>query len=129
VALIGFWKAARVFDRAVVALLLVGALAGIWWSLHHVAGDELVVEHNGDVVYVAPLNEEKRVVIPGELGPTILHVAAGEAWVAAASCPGKICMRMGKIHRQGDVVACLPNRLLLRIRGEDREAAYDFITE
>jgi hypothetical protein len=28
-------------------------------------------------------------------------------------------MRMGKIHRAGEIIVCIPNRILIRIEGED----------
>ncbi|MYI60489.1 MAG: hypothetical protein F4105_02245, partial [Gemmatimonadetes bacterium] len=39
------------------------------------------------------------------------------ARVLSAPCVHKICMRRGWIQRAGDVAACVPNGLVLRIAG------------
>ncbi len=128
-ALIGLWRAARPLDRAIIGLLLMFAVAGLWWSMTGTAGRELVVEQGGELVYVAPLNEETRFAVPGELGPTGIEVAAGSARVATASCPQRLCMAMGRIDEQGELVACVPNKLVLYVRGEARESGYDLLTQ
>ncbi|MBQ5523338.1 MAG: NusG domain II-containing protein, partial [Oscillospiraceae bacterium] len=45
----------------------------------------------------------------------------GEAWISEANCPDKLCMGFGKISKNGEVIVCLPNRLIVVI--EDGEAA------
>ena len=54
-------------------------------------------------------------------GSNILVVENGEAWVSEANCPDKVCMGMGKISRNGEFIACLPNQLLVVI--EDGESS------
>ena len=50
-------------------------------------------------------------------GSNILVVENGEAWVSEANCPDKVCMGMGKISRNGEFIACLPNRLIVVVEG------------
>ena len=37
--------------------------------------------------------------------------------VTEASCKGNDCVRMGAIKREGEVIACLPHRMLITISG------------
>ena len=55
-------------------------------------------------------------------GTNILVVENGEAWVTEANCPDKICMAMGKISRNGEFIACLPNRLLIVVEGGEKSS-------
>lgn len=125
----GPWKASSRFDRAIVLLLFFVAVGGLWWSLQQGSGAELVVEQDGRVRYVMPLVQEAEVEIEGPLGTTVIEVHAGRARVLSASCPQRLCIGMGGIQRQGEVVACLPNRVLLRVKGAAREQNYDYLTQ
>jgi len=123
------WRASRPLDRMIVLLLLGVACAGLYWSLTREAGRELVVEQDGRVIYAAPLAASGQIEVPGPLGPTVIEVADDTARVVEASCPQRLCVAMGAIRRQGQVVACLPNRVLLRITGEDAVKGYDLLTQ
>ncbi|HBE87040.1 MAG TPA: hypothetical protein DDW53_19330, partial [Lachnoclostridium sp.] len=41
------------------------------------------------------------------------------ASITEASCPDKVCVRTGKIHRSGELIVCLPNRVVITIEGEE----------
>ena len=57
------------------------------------------------------------VAIPGPHGETVVAIRDGRACVVSASCPNKVCMGMGAAARQGELIACVPNALLLRVEG------------
>ena len=74
-----------------------------------------VVTVDGAEVGRYPLN--KSGTFPLNNGSNILVVENGEAWVSEANCPDKVCMGMGKISRNGEFIACLPNRLIVVVEG------------
>lgn len=49
----------------------------------------------------------------------------GKAYVAKSDCPDNTCVHTGNIDRIGQLIACVPSGVTLRIIGE--EADYDFI--
>ena len=61
-------------------------------------------------------------------GTNILVIENGEAWVSEADCPDKVCMGMGKISRNGEFIACLPNRLLVVVEGAAESSPVDGMT-
>ena len=124
----GLWQATRPFDRVILLGLFALALLGVWGGVSRTPGAEVVVEQDGVVRYVAPLDRPARAEIPGPYGDTIIEVRDGAAAVVAATCPERRCMAMGRIRHQGDVVACLPNRVVLRITGGDRKQSYDLLS-
>ena len=50
-------------------------------------------------------------------GSNTLVIENGEAWVSEANCPDKLCMGFGKISKNGEIIVCLPNRLIVMIEG------------
>ena len=78
-------------------------------------GAVAVVTVDGAEVGRYPLN--KSGTFPLNNGSNILVVENGEAWVSEANCPDKVCMGMGKISRNGEFIACLPNRLIVVVEG------------
>lgn len=69
--------------------------------------------------YVYPLDQDRRITVTGPVGRNVIEIRGGEARVVEADCPDKICITMGAIRRPGAWVACLPNRVFLRVLGTD----------
>ena len=42
-----------------------------------------------------------------------------------SDCPDKICIRTGRISQPGQIAACLPNEIILKIVGESQSDAPD----
>jgi len=115
-------------DLGVILLVLGMALAGTAWWLAAPAGARVVVSIDGRTVYTAPLDRPREFDLEGPCGTTRLAIAADGARIVAASCPQKVCMGMGPARRSGELIACLPNRLLLEIRGSEEEGGYDLLS-
>ncbi|MDD2579137.1 MAG: NusG domain II-containing protein [Clostridia bacterium] len=52
----------------------------------------------------------------------VLEWEEGRIRFAEADCPDQICVRTGWISRSGDMAACVPGQLVLRIEGEAQES-------
>ena len=114
-------------DLILVAILLLAAVLLFFLVRSHQekdtgSGAAAVVSVDGEVVGRYPLNRDG--TFPLNNGSNILVVENGEAWVSEANCPDKVCMGMGKISRNGDFIACLPNRLIVVVEGGE-EALVD----
>ena len=68
---------------------------------------------DGDAFY--PLNTDGVFSLNG--GTNTLVIENGEAWVSEANCPDKVCMGMGKISKNGEFIACLPNQVIIVVEG------------
>ncbi len=65
-------------------------------------GRSVVIRVGGQPVKILPLEEDAEYTVTGASGGTNrLIIRDGEAWVEEASCPDKLCMGMGRIHRKG----------------------------
>ncbi len=49
-----------------------------------------------------------------------VRIEDGKVWIDDATCPDKICLHQGKISHDGELIVCLPNRLLIQIE-DNRE--------
>jgi hypothetical protein len=63
------------------------------------------------------LNVDRRESIKGPLGETIVIIKGGSAFVEDSPCPDKLCVHMPAVSRPGQWIACLPNRVFVRVRG------------
>jgi len=115
-------------DRLIVAVLLLGILASFFLLGSRPRGERVLVERDGRLLFSAPLGENRVVDLEGPLGSTRLEIRDGRARILASPCPTKACIGMGAIARRGELLACVPNQLLVRIDGEGDGADHDLLS-
>ena len=96
-----------------LALVLRPAESGAW----------AVAEENGREIGRYSLSEDRTVRLETEGGYNVLTVSGGRAAVTEADCGDHTCVNTGWIHRQGEVIICLPHRLTVRVEGGSAPAA------
>ena len=51
-----------------------------------------------------------------------LVIRGGEAWIEDADCPDRLCVKQGRISRNGQAVTCLPHKLVITVEsGKETE--------
>ncbi len=116
-------------DRLVVAVLLLAALGGLAGLATRPAGARVVVRDGENVLLKAPLDQPGEYALEGPLGETRLVIDARGARIVASPCALKVCMGMGPARHSGDLLACLPNRILVVIEGPPAgTAGYDLLS-
>ena len=109
-----------VADIILVASLLVISLSVfIVVRLTKQDGDVAVVTVNNVVVGEYSLSVDGEYSLNG--GTNILVIENGKAFVTYADCPDGLCVNQGKISLTGDRIVCLPNKLMIEIRGAEEE--------
>lgn len=117
------------FDRKLLLVLTFLVLVSFGLPLWQGAGARVLVDSGGKTVFTADLQQDQRLELKGPLGTTVLQIAAGAVQVISSPCPQKICIGLGKAHHAGDLLACVPNRVVIRIEGNDeRERGYDLLS-
>ncbi|MDO3378397.1 NusG domain II-containing protein [Geoalkalibacter halelectricus] len=124
------WRRMTGLDRLITALLLAAVAASFALLGQREAGERVLVERDGRLLFSAPLDEARRVSLPGPLGDTLLEIADGQARILASPCAHKVCVGMGGVFRRGALIACVPNRLIVHIEGQGEEGApaYDLLS-
>jgi len=118
-------------DRLLFALVLVCILFG-WLHIKQLTGGgEAMVDiyHGHTLLAEYPLHGQTPVhfAAEGEIGVSDILIAAGEVAISESPCRNKLCVRAGHKHHIGDMIACVPNRILVAIRGDAH--AFDAVVE
>jgi len=111
--------------------LLAFAIILICISLFSEKGATVVVSVDGQEIASLPLNEDTVYNIGGHHGSkNVLEITNGMAHLTDASCPDKLCINMGYISKKGQSIICLPNKVVIEIKGDTKEGNnYDTISE
>ncbi len=65
-----------------------------------------------------PLSQEREsIVLSGVKGEAKLQIKEGRVRMVEAPCPNKICVGQGWKSKSGELIACVPNRVVIRIAG------------
>ena len=107
-------------DLVLLAVFLViGLILLAWWQFRPAAAGGIAeVADGGEVVAELPLPEDAEMVIEGyDGGENTLVIRDGEADITSASCPDGVCVRHRAVSRDGESIICLPNRVVVTIRG------------
>ena len=91
-------------------------------------GAKVKVTVDGKEYGIYQLSKDADYQIDGCDGLTdTLRIKDGKAYMLEADCPDKLCIKMGKISKEGEIVVCLPARIVVEIidKGDD---GYDSVT-
>ncbi len=75
-----------------------------------------------------PVSEETTIEIDTEFGHNIIKIDGMEVSVIYADCFDQVCVNQGVIKRVGNVIACLPSKLLVEIKGNIIEDDLDAVS-
>lgn len=106
------------WDYLVLALALIGL--AVLYTRPGLArpGAWVEVAVDNHVVARLPLDHNRRVRVQGVQGPALIEVRDGAARFVSSTCTTRYCVLSGRHRHQGEVAACLPNRVTLTIAGE-----------
>lgn len=103
----------RTYVLIITVLIVIGILF-IAQSLQK-NGRYIEVKLNNESIGIYSLNENKTYKLNG--GNNILIVEDGYAYINSANCPDKICIKQGKINKEGQCITCLPNKITVTVVG------------
>lgn len=109
-------------------LLLVSVSVFIYTRSGHKGGQTLIVYQGDYIKNEYLLNKDQILKIDGPLGMTQLTVRSGKAFVSESPCPYHFCQKSGTIARAGEMIVCVPNKVIIKIKGESANHL-DAVTE
>ncbi|MBA7584171.1 hypothetical protein ES708_26124 [subsurface metagenome] len=92
-------------------------------------GRHVVVEVNGHRILELSLDRNVTTSVKGPLGETGIIVENGTARISTSPCPNKYCIRMGRLKHGGEIAVCVPNHVVLYIRGGSEKDSFDGVTQ
>ena len=112
----------------IIGLVVVIAIAAACLYLFSAEGDTVTVSVNGKEVATYPLNVDRvEDIRTGEDGLNRLVIKDGKAYVETASCPDGICAAHKPIHREGESIVCLPNKVVITVKTADTATEPDIV--
>ena len=102
-----------------VLLLLLGAASVLAVQLLAGASDAAVVTVNGETYGTYPLSQDREIRVETEYGSNVLTIRSGAVSVTESDCPNHDCEGFAPISRSGQVIMCLPHRLVVTVSGSE----------
>lgn len=79
-------------------------------------------------IYFGPEVVGKQIPVKTQFGYNLIEIGDGKVRVIEADCPDKLDVKQGYIERPGEVIVCLPNKLVIEIKGESKDNDIDYIS-
>ena len=103
-------------DLILIAVLIIFSLMPL---INFDSGKKFaLIKIDGEVVHKLDLSEEKILTLEAGGGKNIVEIKNGAVGVIEADCPDKICVRRGAIKNFGEVIACVPHKILIEIASD-----------
>ena len=88
-------------------------------------GDKAVLYVDGKQIKTFDLNTNQEYTFSSDFTNTI-SIVNGKVSILHSDCPDKTCVHSGQISKEGQIICCLPNKLMLKIEGKNNSV--DVIT-
>jgi hypothetical protein len=108
-----------------IALIFLFSIAAILWNWSRDSKSSkhagmVAVHQGGKVLEKVRLEEDRIIVLPN--GEMKIEVKESRVRVAWSDCPRQLCVNTGWIKTAGEVIACVPNKVLIEIEATDSPA-------
>ena len=108
----------------VVALLLIALLGALYLFAFRSEGNSVKVTVDGKVYGVYSLSDNiTEDIRTGDKQEHLnrLVIRDGKAYMESATCPDGICVSHKPIHRDGESIVCLPNKVVVTVITENAD--------
>lgn len=112
------------WDKYLIILVLLLSLVGIFFVKYYsaTAGEKYIsVQVDGKEVKKISFGANmvgKTIDIETEFGYNKIEIGDEKVRVIEADCPDKLDVKQGWISTQGEIIVCLPNRMVVEIKSE-----------
>lgn len=108
-------------------IILLIFFSGLAWLIYNYRQEDAVAEiyKNGELIKSVVLEDSKdfEFTVGDENEYNVIQVKDGSIGVVSASCPDKICISRGFVSGGVMPIVCLPNDLVIEIKGGESEDA------
>lgn len=80
------------------------------------------IQVKGELIKKIKITDEEQIVnVKTEYGINVIKIHDNGVEIIDADCPDKVCIKTGFIDKFGSSIVCLPNKLIVEIRGDIKE--------
>jgi hypothetical protein len=118
---VNFRKVTR-SEKLLIAVIVLFSIAAILWnwsgdSKNGKNGGMVAIHHKGKLMERVGLEKDTILVLPnGEMKIEVKDSRVRAAW---SDCPNQLCVNRGWIKTSGEIIVCVPNKVLIEIEATD----------
>jgi len=120
------WLSGSWMDRILLLLALLGiALSWQWIHARVASGPPMALVYHGEELlarYPMPPAEPIHLAVEGTIGTSEIIIDQNGVRFASSPCSSQQCVLSGYHHHAGDTAACVPNQIMITIRGRQQDA-------
>ncbi|OIO70065.1 MAG: hypothetical protein CO186_02415 [Zetaproteobacteria bacterium CG_4_9_14_3_um_filter_49_83] len=129
---LSYWFKGTLVDRVLLVLAVLTIIVAWQWLYQNLSGHTpmVFVYHDDELLAKYPLNPDQPIhyIAKGSEGESEIVIDKEGVRVVHSSCTSKHCVRSGVHHHVGDVIACIPNHILVTILGAGHDS-FDAVVE
>lgn len=122
-------------DRLLLLFALISIASGWFVIQAHISAGPAMAEvyYDGTLLAAYPIPAQGKppihLHVDGALGGSEIIIDAHGARFASSPCTSQRCVLSGAHIHAGDMVACVPNKILITLRGSHHASRFDAIVE
>ncbi len=105
-------------DLLLIVILLAAGGGLLFFRHRQESGSVIRIYSDNELLTELPLNRNDSFTVANDLGTNTIIIENGQAYMADADCPDKICEQMGMISKPGETIICLPHKLVVEVADE-----------
>ncbi len=112
------------FNKADLSLITALAFLNLFFLFQNPlneAGSYAEIQVNQKQYTRVALSRDQIIKVSGPIGITEVKIENGHARIIKSPCQNKICIKSGYIQYADRILACIPNKVLVRIVGTSQE--------
>ncbi len=108
-----------------ILLTVIGIIAVILFLVYFFyprkEAEQLLITVDGEAfgTYDLKVDQEILVRVDGNTTNRVV-IANHRAYMKHAKCPDQLCIKQGKISHDGETIVCLPNRVVVQVKAEQK---------
>ncbi|WP_129723619.1 NusG domain II-containing protein [Xylanivirga thermophila] len=115
------FKIGDIFIYCVVLLFILIGIFGAKWLARGEYERQVIVEVDGRIIEKIPMSVDtigkEFTIETGNGGYNVIRIDDKGVSIIDANCPDKICIHEGWIQDPGQVIVCLPHKMVVKIEG------------
>jgi hypothetical protein len=115
-------------DKILIVILIVVSAAGYPLIKYFFQGGAyLEISVEGQVKETVSMDRYTDITVQGRKGISVIHIDETGARFTQSPCVDKKCIESAPVKDAGEISACIPNRVMIRVLG-DNNISTDFIS-
>lgn len=105
-------------DRVILiaAIVLVSWLYIIFWQ-NDASGITVRIKRDQQLLKEVSLDAAQKIHVEGAIGESLIEIRDHQVRFVHSPCKNQVCVLHGWFHHAGEVMACLPNHIIVEVIG------------